>query len=169
MSEVTEIFEFLRSCPQLENLFSIAATADIGVKVVLPQGASPAFEYDEKIDALGNYSCDVVPYPSVYKDFEINCFKRYDFQDSNAPSDNLNVMSYDDVQQVCDWIEEQNRKRNFPKLSNKKIISIECNPSVPQIRGIDQSTDTIAYFIAIRIRYVNPVLESRSIYIEIND
>ena len=169
MSEITEIFDYLRECPQLKNLFSIAATSEIGVKVVLPLGASPTVEYEEIIDALGNYSCDVVPYPSVYKDFEINCFKNFDAQDSSAPANNLNVMSYDDVQAVCDWIEIQNQKRNLPKITNKKIISVECNPSVPQIRGVEQSTGTIAYFVTIRVRFVNPVLERRHIYIEVGD
>lgn len=155
MSKYSEIFDFMKQCPKLADLWSIAATENIGVNVILPQGASPAVQYQEKTDALGNYCCDIVPYPSVYEDYQINCYKVFDPLDSSEPSQNINVLSIDDVQSVCDWVADQNNIGNLPNITGKKIISIECNPAVPQIRAINREENIIAYFVTVRIRYVN--------------
>lgn len=155
MSRISEIFEFMRECPQLANLFSIAATEDIGNRAILPQGSSPAFQISEKLDVLGNYEGDIVPYPSVYEDYQINCFEPYDPQDSSDPERNINVLTYDEVQAVCEWIEEQDANGNLPRLSGEQVIQIECLPFVPQIRYVNTEESTIAYFITLRVRYVN--------------
>ena len=49
-NKYVEIFNYLRQCPQLSDLWSIAGTEDVGNRVILPQGASPVNQYDEKID-----------------------------------------------------------------------------------------------------------------------
>lgn len=155
MSKYTEIFEYMRNCPQLANLWSIGATEEAGVNVILPQGASPAVQYLEQLDALGNYECDIVPYPSVYEDFQINCFRFYDSNDSSTPGANVNVMSLDEVRSVCEWVAEQNKIGNLPHITDEKVVSIECNPFVPQIRAVNSEENMIAYFITLRVRYVN--------------
>ena len=154
MSKYTKIFEYFRQCPELANLWSIAATEDIGKRVILPQGASPAVQYQESIDNLGGYNCEIVPYPSVYEDFQINCYEWYDVKDGSAPIHNENVLSLEAVQSICDWVKEQNDNNNFPDI-NEKIVSIECNPFVPQIRYVNPEENTIGYFITVRLRYVN--------------
>lgn len=154
MSKYATIFEYFRQCPELSNLWSIAATEDIGKRVILPQGASPAVQYREAIDTIGNYQCEVVPYPSIYEDFQINCYEWYDVKDGNAPARNSNVLSLEAVESICKWVAEQNEKRNFPDIG-EKIVSIECNPFVPQIRYINSDENTVGYFITVRLRYVN--------------
>ena len=155
MSKLSEIFNFMRTCPQLADLWSIGATEEIGVKVILPQGASPKVQYRESLDVAGFYECDIIPYPSVYEDYHINCFQAFDASDVNEPQFNINVLSFDEVQGVCDWIEEQNEKNNLPDITGEKVVSIECNPCVPQIRYVNQQDNIIAYFITVRLRYVN--------------
>jgi hypothetical protein len=155
MSKYTEIFDFMRECPRLKDLWSIAATEEIGTKVILPVGASEPYEINETLDVRGGYECDMTPYPSIYEDFQINCYKTFDPQDNSAPSENINVLSLDDVQSICDWVAEQNENRNLPKITGKKVVSIECFPINPQIRGIDRQINSICYFITVRIRYVN--------------
>ena len=155
MSKYVEIFNYLRKCPMLADLWSIAATEDIGVRVVLPQGASAVVQYQESVDVLGNYNCDIVPYPSVYEDYQINCYQWYDVKDRSEPEINQNVLNIDEVQSICDWIAEQNETGNLPDIKGKRVISIECSPFVPQIRYINPEENTIGYFITVRIRYVN--------------
>ena len=46
-NKYVEIFNYLRQCPQLSDLWSIAGTENIGNRVILPQGASPVHQYDE--------------------------------------------------------------------------------------------------------------------------
>lgn len=154
MSKYAKIFEYFRQCPELANLWSIAATEDIGKRVILPQGASPAVQYQEFIDNIGGYNCEIVPYPSVYEDFQINCYEWYDVKDGSAPEHNENVLSLEAVQSICDWVKQQNEADNFPDIG-EKIVSIECNPFVPQIRYVNPEENTVGYFITVRLRYVN--------------
>lgn len=158
------LFDYLRQCPYLSDMMSIAAESEIGTNVILTQGASPAVQYQEKIDSLGNYECNIVPYPSVYEDFQINCFVYYDVQDNNPPQFNRNILTLEQVRGVCDWIEEQDRKGNYPEIG-EKVVSIECNPFVPQERGIDNDTNMMCYFITVRVRYVNR-RQRKSVYYE---
>ena len=154
MSKYAKLFEYFRQCPQLSDLWSIAATEDMDVRVILPQGASPTHQYQESIDTLGDYHCEIVPYPSVYEDFQINCYEWYDVKDDSAPAKNENVLSLEKVQSICDWVKAQNEANNFPDIG-EMIVSIECNPFVPQIRYVDPDTNTAGYFITVRLRYVN--------------
>lgn len=148
------LFDYFRKCPYLKDLMSIASKDDRGKTVILPQGASPVVQYQERTFVDGGYECVIEPYPSIYEDFQINCYEWYDVKDSNPPESNENVLTYQEVCGVCDWIREQNEKMNFPDIE-EKIVSIECNPFVPQIRYVDPDTNTVGYFITVRLRYVN--------------
>ena len=154
MSKYSKIFEYFRQCPELKDLWSIGATQEQGVRVILPQGASQEVQYIESFDINDNYQCTIEPYPSIYEDFQINCYEWYDVKDNSSPIVNANVLSLDDVSNICEWIREQDEKRNFPDIG-EDIISIECNPFVPQIRYVDPQTETVGYFITVRLRYVN--------------
>ncbi len=154
MGKYAKIFDYFRKCPELADLWSIAATEDIGKRVILPQGASPAVQYQEYIDNTGGYNCEIVPYPSVYEDFQINCYEWYDAKDGSAPAHNENVLSLEAVQSICDWVKEQNDNGNLPDIG-EKVVSIECNPFVPQIRYVNPEENTAGYFITVRLRYVN--------------
>lgn len=154
MNKYAKIFEYFRQCPELNNLWSIAATEDIGKRVILPQGASPAVQYQERFDALGNYICTIEPYPSIYEDFQINCYEWYDVKDGSAPKYNENVLSLESVQSICNWVKEQNEINNFPDIG-EQIVSIECNPFIPQIRYVSAQENIVGYFITVRLRYVN--------------
>lgn len=155
MSKYTELFNYLRTCPQLANLWSIAGTQKEGSRVVLPQGTSPIYQYNDKIDIYGDYSCEINPYPSVHEDYQINCYEYIDSSDSSEPLTNVNLLSLEDVQSICDWITTQNENGNLPSITNKKVVSIECNPFNPQIRAVDEANNLIAYFITVRVKYVN--------------
>ena len=133
---------------------SIASESNKGQTVILPQGASPVVQYQERFDTLGGYECTIEPYPSIYEDFQINCYEWYDVNDTNPPQFNENVLTYQEVVGVCDWVKAQNEANNFPDIG-EMIISIECNPFVPQIRYVDPVTNTVGYFITVRLRYVN--------------
>ena len=124
------------------------------MRVILPQGASPTHQYQESIDTLGDYHCEIVPYPSVYEDFQINCYEWYDVNDDSAPTRNENVLTLEQVTSICEWVKAQNDIGNFPDI-NEKIVSIECNPFVPQIRYVNPEENTVGYFITVRLRYVN--------------
>ena len=154
MDKYAVLFDYFRQCPHLRNLMSIASESERGNTVILPQGASPVVQYQERLDVTGFYECVIEPYPSIYEDFQINCYERYDVKDNNPPRFNENVLTYQEVCSVCEWVKAQNEINNFPEIG-EKIVSIECNPFVPQIRYVDPETNTVGYFITVRLRYVN--------------
>jgi hypothetical protein len=154
MDKYAVLFDYFRQCPYLKNLMSIASESNKGNTVILPQGASPVVQYQERFDTLGGYECTIEPYPSIYEDFRINCYEWYDVNDTNPPQFNENVLTYQEVVGVCDWVKAQNEANNFPDIG-EMIISIECNPFVPQIRYVDPVTNMVGYFITVRVRYVN--------------
>ena len=133
---------------------SIAALQEEGNTVILPQGASPAVQYQEQLDVNGFYECTIEPYPSVYEDFQINCYRYYDVNDTNPPQFNGNVLTYREVVGVCNWVKAQNEANNFPDIG-EMIVSIETNPFVPQVRYVDEKNNIVCYFITVRLRYVN--------------
>lgn len=155
MSKYSELFTWLRGCPKLADMWSIGAREEIDVNVILPQGASQAVAYQDYIDVYGAYHCEMIPEPSVYEDYQLNCFRYLDVQDRSAPAYNVNVMQIEDVQDIIDWITEQNDNDNQPEITGEHVVSVECNPRVPQIRYVNQVDNTVAYFITIRVRYVN--------------
>lgn len=165
MARYDVLFEYFRQCPYLSQLMSIAAEAEKGNTVILPQGASPVVQYNDRLDVTGGYECQVIPYPSIYEDFQINCYEWYDVKDNNPPRYNENVLTYEQVCGVCDWVNEQNSLKNFPNIG-EQIISIECNPFVPQVRYVDPDNNTIGYFITVRIRYVNHLRKREDIEYE---
>ncbi len=154
-SRIVEIFEFMRTCPQLQNLFSIGGKEEIGNNIILPQGSSQAYRINERNDVLDGYEADIQPLPSVYEDYQINCFQIYDGNDKTQPNGNMNVLSYEECAKVCDWVQAQDESGNLPTITNENVINIECLPFVPQIRYLDPQKNIICYFITVRIRYVN--------------
>ena len=65
------------------------------------------------------------------------------------------MLELQEVQEICDWITEQDDIGNLPKITGRKVVSIECNPYVPQIRYVNPEENTVGYFITVRFRYVN--------------
>ena len=157
MSKYDEIFDYLRQCPQLNSLWSIYAEQIGGANVILPNGTSTRRTMTEFIDNIGCYNADIIPSPSVYEEYQINCYR-----DVAPNEESLNAMNLDDVQAVCDWLVEQDENGNLPTISGKQVVSIEPFPFNPQIRGIDPDKGTICYFITVRITYVNTA-QARSV------
>lgn len=164
MNKYANLFEYFRQCPFLSDLLSIAAESEAGNKVILPQGASQRRQYRESFDAVGAYQCDIIPYPSLFEDFQINCYLPYDVRDKKRPQENTNVLNYNEVSSVCEWVREQDNKGVFPDIG-LDVFAVECYPFVPQVRYVDANTNTVCYYITVRVRYVNPDKETKSIYV----
>lgn len=150
MSKFQEIANWLSRCPQLATLWNISAEPVNGANVILPFSTSQRRNIEDFIDVTGAYNADINPIPSVYEEYQINCYREF------AENQNdLNALSVDDVQAVCDWIIAQDEEGNLPKLTGKTVIAAEPFPFVPQIRGADPESKLIVYYITIRITYIN--------------
>jgi len=167
MGKYAEIFEWFKKCPEIKSLWCVSAEEEAGANVIFPQGASIKAMYSCERDVTGEFECSVTPYNSYYEDFQINCYRIFDSSDKSSPKENINVLSLEEVQSVCDWVENQNSENALPKLTGNPVFAVECNPSVPQIRHIDPQTGIIAYFITVRLYFVN-LAEPRSFNVQGN-
>lgn len=150
MSKYTEIFNYLQQCPQLSQLWRVYAEQNDGANVVLPYGTSSRRNLTDYRDTAGYYNGEIKPLTSVYEEYQINCYRAV-----SPNADVFNIMKLDDVQAICDWIIEQDESGNLPEITGKQVVSIEPFPFNPQIRYIDPDSGLVAYFITVRITYVN--------------
>lgn len=150
MSKFQEIADWLSGCPQLATLWNISAEPVNGTNVILPFGTSQRRSINDYQDVTGAYNATLKPLPSVYEEYQINCYREF------AENQNeLNALSAYDVQAICDWIIEQDEKGNLPKLTGKTVIAAEPYPFIPQIRGVDPENKLIVYYLTLRITYIN--------------
>lgn len=150
MSKQEEITQWLMNCPQLYSLWNISAEKRDGANIIFPTGTSARREIRENEDVTGLYEADIIPLPSVYEEYQINCYK--DFTNNN---NEFNIMQIDEVEAVIDWINNQDEQQNFPEITGKTVIAVETFPFIPQIRGIEPDTGMVCYYITLRITYVN--------------
>lgn len=162
MSKITDLFDFMIECPELSGLWLITAEADRGTRVIFNRGSSSVYNMqNEMIDVLGGYSGLLMPYPSVYEEFQINMYQPADPRDSNTGENNINALSYQETENVCTWLFNQNApdkitgKRNLPKFGDEKVIAIIPTGTTSTIWGYDENKQIIIYAITARVYYVN--------------
>ena len=158
MSELTNIRNWLTGCPQMQNLFSIAAEDNDGDNLITPFSSSEKVGIDSVIDVTGALMADIIPFEMVHEDYQIDCFRR-----AYANQDDFNILTYDDVRAVCDWIEAQNTEKNYPDIG-KQIVRVEPIPFLPQVRFKDMDTNIVGYFFTLRITYFNPMERQSAAY-----
>ena len=97
-------------------------------------------------------------------DFEVKYIrgrgiKRYDFAivqmasyDTGTGTTNLEEMF--DVQKFMDWIDEQNKLKNYPIFEKGNVISVENLQNAPTFSGVLENGMIAKYMFQIRIRYI---------------
>ena len=150
MSKQKAITEWLKQCPLLSSLWNISAYEQDGANVILPTGTSYRRNITDRLGVDGSYEADIIPLPSVYEEYQINCYRTIYENDND-----FNALNYEDVEKVIEWITEQDERGNFPQINGKNIVAVECFPFIPQIRGVDPDTKLICYYVTIRITYIN--------------
>lgn len=149
-SKQQNITDWLMQCPQLAELWNISAEEQDGANIIIPSGSSARRNITDHIDVAGYYEADIVPLPSVYEEYQLNCYKS---MHNNA--NDYNVMKLEEVESVIDWINEQDKEQSFPTMLGKTVIAVETHPFVPQIRAVNPDTGMVCYYITLRITYVN--------------
>lgn len=154
MLKYAKIVEYFRKCPKLNQLQSIASGITVGNTVILPNGSSNRVQQRGSIDTIDVYEHIVDPYLIVYQDYQINCYEFYDVKDTNPPQYNSNVLTLDEVNEVCEWIDKNDDDCIFPD-AGETIVAMECIPFTPQVQYIDSLENVIGYYITVRIHYIN--------------
>lgn len=85
--------------------------------------------------------------------------KSYDFavvymgqQDSAGTSD-INATQMFSVDKFMDWIDEQNKAKNFPAFDGAKVISIENLQNQPNFAGVNEAGNVAKYMFQVRVQY----------------
>ena len=150
MSKQRAITQWLMQCPILQTVWNISAYEQDGANVIIPAGTSYRRDINDSVNVNGDYAAEVVPLPSVYEEYQINCYRTIVENDNE-----FNALNFEDVEGVIEWITEQDEAGNFPDINNRKVVAVDCFPFIPQIRGVDPDTKLICYYITLRITYVN--------------
>jgi len=101
----------------------------------------------------GNYALKQYTNGSALRayDFALIQYKPLNTFDVNS-NENAEVMF--DAQQLMDWVDEQERLRNYPKFGDCKVQKVENLQNMPSVAGMN---DTEAkYLFSCRITYLQP-------------
>ena len=157
MSKITDLYDYFLQCPYLKQLLPITAEAERGKDIFFPRGSSPVYAtQNENIDVLGNYNATMTPYPSIFEDWQMNCYRYADPNDETQDSENINIVNHDEVEKICKWLFDKNSARELPCYAGEKVFAVVPTETKPGIWGADVDRQEIVYAITIRVYYVNP-------------
>lgn len=152
MSKYKELFDWLVQCPQLKEAWFLKAEAKDYASVIVPAGtANPTVDIDVTDYVGGGFKIDFMPNNRYYEDYQINAYMETVSQDNG-----FNMTRLEDAQSICDWLIEQRNTGNLPDITGTDVYNLDVVTPNPFIRGIDQETGLIGYFITMRIYVRNP-------------
>jgi len=138
MNKHQAMFDFMETYPKISSLFSFSfAEARAGRAAMVPID-------DETVskDILGNEDC-------VYN------FAIAEYHGMSAdPFSNVNIEKISAVDDFIEWVQEQNRIRNYPKLGEgcfvEKIEAVRANSP---LAAIDPARGIAKYMFMVEVYY----------------
>lgn len=84
--------------------------------------------------------------------------KQWDFAvvkiaQADTGTSDINADETQAVQDFMDWIDEQNKTKNFPNFSPARVLSIQNLQNMPNFAGIDNNEGAAKYMFQCRVRY----------------
>lgn len=115
--------------------------------------------FNSMIDQIGNTAVQTVYGESWEKKYiHGHGVKQWDFAivkiaQADTGTSDINADETQAVQDFMDWIDEQNRLKNFPDFSPGEVLSIENLQNMPNFAGIDNNEGTAKYMFQCRVIY----------------
>lgn len=151
------VISYILQCPQIVNspLFFNAIKAEDESKQIVTV-ANDANINKPFVDGsvLKRYTFTIIVFKSV----------TYNRLVTDGLHNNENVDELVDVQDIMDWVDEQNDARNYPDFgSDCEVEDISTTTNIPRTNGIDTTLTPalIKYSITIQINYLD---KSKSIW-----
>lgn len=119
---------------------------------VLNYNFSP--DSSDAIGFLTNYSDKVIK-----KYVRVGAEKAYGFsvlvtKDYSTSQDDLNLEAMNFVQELMDWVDEQNREKNFPDFGEKcEVKKIENLQNMPNLAEVNPEEGVARYMFQCRVIY----------------
>lgn len=127
MDKNTAVFEWIKDCPVLKNLFFNFGTAEEGEANFIPIPT----DYTVKTDIFG--------FETKHYDFAVSSFG---FVDDTSLEGVENLADLESLQSLSEWIKKQNRERNFPDFGAncniEKITAIQNIPASLRMQNISK-------------------------------
>ena len=132
-----EILEFLEKCPAVKSFLYFNSATDKAGRVSIETVYSDVWE-KRFIRDVGI---------KVYE------FAVVQMLPQDQGTSDINAEQAQSVQDFMDWIDEQNRSRNFPKVQGCKVLSIENLQNMPNLAGVNEAGTVARYMFQVRVRY----------------
>ena len=131
MSDFGNIYEWLiENCKPLHDLLAVSSLLDDGVSIIQPNSSQNMYNVSCEPYTDGGKKYTFIPCEPYYFDVDIICYRAC-YEEQNAD----NIDAFDSVQDVCDWVIEQQNNGIVPALSTG-CYQIECLTPKPFIRGV---------------------------------
>lgn len=111
-------------------------------------------EATDNIAFLTNYSDKVI------KNYVRAAQKEYGFtilitKEYSTSTDDLNLEAMNFAQRFMDWIEKQNRLKNYPNFgSDCEVLKMENLQNMPNLAGVNQEEGLARYMLQCRVIYM---------------
>lgn len=132
-----EILEFLDKCPAVKSFLYFNSATDKAGRVSIETVYSDVWE-KRFIRDVGI---------KVYE------FAVVQMLPQDQGTSEVNAEQAQIVQDFMDWIDEQNRSRNFPKFQGCKVLSIKNLQNMPNLAGVNEAGTVARYMFQVRVRY----------------
>ncbi len=158
MSDFEKIFEWLKTCPTLYDLWVVSSMIEDRKMVLQPNSSANMYVVDATPYKSGGNRYVFRKTEPYFFDMDIIIYRAF-YADQNA----YNLDTQENVQVVCDWLIEQQNEGKTPSLSNH-CYQIECLTPRPFIRGqyesdSDPNAFLVDYAVTVRFYTDNPAKE----------
>lgn len=129
------IINWLLLCPAIENVFFAFSQSDIDGTSVVPISSDEWLT--RYLDGTGEklYTMSLIQYKDL----------------SNTPNSSTNAETQHSIEGIMDWINEQNKIKNFPDFGSNRIEEITVLENVPELSEIDNNR--AKYIFSVQIKY----------------
>lgn len=132
------MWNWLYACPDLSALFFAFSNNETGNTVLVPMAKEKIAKSYLNGDSIRHYDFTLVQYTKANQD---------------TPNNTENVHIMVDVESIMDWVETQNKERNFPDFpAGCTVQKVETLQSMPTIAGQDEIG--AKYMFACRVIYL---------------
>lgn len=145
------VFNWLKTCPYLMNLWAISATVQAWNDVFFYNNSTPLYSEITRVYMDGQTRVTLTPTTDYSKTYTINAYRPFA---ENADAFNIDVSNQ--TQQVCDWIIEQQNNATLFNINGKSVYAVELLTPSPEPRGTDADNSLIGYYISFRVHMENP-------------
>lgn len=136
MNKNQAVYNWLKTYNKFENLFFNFSYGTNKNNTMLPQ-PNDYIDYE-----------DITGSKVRYYTFSISHFKHY----TNLPTTE-NIDNMEEVQEFLNWVDEQNRNKNFPKFPEN--CTIEYIKNLTDIPNVSKSNNNLVRFYSqIQIKYI---------------